>query len=101
MPGAWRTEGAGCAATVGSDAKRAWTLRTQRLLSILSRLAAITRWIGKKADLFADEAVKKAGMVFGGTAGLGVGAWLVNQIPALQAILKTAAEWLQPLLPLL
>jgi hypothetical protein len=69
----------------------------QRLLSILSRLGAIVRWVGKKADLFADEAVKKAGMI----AGLAGGAWLVTKLPDMQAILKTAAAWLEPLIPLL
>jgi hypothetical protein len=55
------------------------------------------RWVGKKADLFADEAVKKAGMI----AGLAGGAWLVTKLPDMQAILKTAAAWLEPLIPLL
>jgi hypothetical protein len=74
---------------------------TQRLLSILSRLSGIVRWVGKKADLFVDEAVKKAGLMMGATVGTIAGAWLMRQFPAMQAILKSAAEWLQPLLPLL
>lgn len=73
----------------------------QRLLSTLLRLGAIVRWVGKKADLFADEAVKKAGMMAGATAGAIACAWLVTRFPAMQSILRTAAAWLEPLIPLL
>lgn len=69
----------------------------QRVLSILSRLASIVQWVGKKAVLFIDEALKKAGMV----VGLAGGGWLIAQFPSMKEILKTAAEWLQPLLPML
>ena len=67
----------------------------QKTLETVSRLRAIGGWLAKKADLFVDKAVEKAGEL----TGTGIVAVLLLQLPQIQsalvAVLKSAEKWLQ------
>ena len=71
----------------------------QATVAKFSRLRAIGAWLAKKADMFVDEAVKKAGAAFGG----GVAIFFAAQLPQIKtllfSVLKSANEWLQAVLP--
>ena len=73
----------------------------QEIVAKLSRLRAIGGWLAKKADMFADEAVKKAGAIFGGSAALFFAAQLPQIQTLLLSVLNSANEWLQAVLPTL
>ena len=73
----------------------------QATVAKFSRLRAIGAWLAKKADMFLDEAVKKAGAIFGGSAALFFAAQLPQIQSLLFSVLKSANEWLQAVLPII
>jgi hypothetical protein len=73
----------------------------QTTLATVSRLHKISSWLAKKADLFVNKAVEKAGEL----TGAGTVAFFLLQLPqvqaALVAVLKSAEKWLQTALSML